>query len=79
MKVRLSGSAVLFLALLCGAVVDAQQRTGPPDYPVVSSGNPLIREGDAQYGRRQEKRVGSLADKGAIAAAVRAYDTASEA
>lgn len=39
----------------------------------------MIREGDAHYARRQEKRVGSVADKAEIAAAVRAYDTAAEA
>ncbi len=42
-------------------------------------GNPLIREGDAHYARRQDKRVGAVADKSEIAAAVRAYDTAAEA
>lgn len=78
-RIRLRSGSVLPCAFLCASIAWPQQRTGPPDSPVASPGNPLIREGDSQYVRRQEKRVGSVADKGAIAAAVRAYDTASEA
>jgi len=76
--------ALVGVLLLGGLVLAgsgfAQQRIEPPG-PLEprSSGNPLIREGDAHFNRRQDKRVGAVADKGEIAAAVRAYDTAAEA
>jgi len=57
----------------------AQQRLEPPNPLEPRQGNPLIREGDSHYARRQEKRVGAVPDKSEIAAAVRAYDTAAEA
>ena len=73
--------------LLLGGAAGAQQRqqpqesSGPPNpHPIErQQGNPYIREGDVHYSRRQDKRVGAIADKGEIAASVRAYDTATEA
>jgi hypothetical protein len=77
----------LAIFLLAGAAAAQQQQqqpqesSGPPNpHPIErQQGNPYIREGDVHYSRRQDKRVGAIADKGEIAAAVRAYDTASEA
>lgn len=66
-------------ALLGAGPAAAQQRREPPNPLDPRPGNPLIREGDSHYAHRQEKRVGSLADKTEIGAAVRAYDTAAEA
>src|SRR6266498_2774010 len=77
------------LILSCAGAVGAQQQqqqqqpqsVGPPNpHPIErQQGNPYILEGDAHYARRQDKRVAAIADKGEIAAAVRAYDTATEA
>jgi hypothetical protein len=79
------------LILSCAGAVGAQQQqqqqqqqpqsVGPPNpHPIErQQGNPYILEGDRHYSRRQDKRVAAIADKGEIAAAVRAYDTASEA
>ena len=57
----------------------AQQRIEPPNPMEPKQGNPYIREGDAHYGRREDKRVGPVADRSEITAATRAYETASEA
>ncbi len=71
---------MLFAAGLAAcAAASGQQRLEPPGPMEPRQGNPLVREGDAHFNRRQEKRVGAVADKGEIAAAVRAYDTAAEA
>jgi hypothetical protein len=86
MSLRTSALRSLAIFLLAGAA-DAQQQqqpqesSGPPNpHPIErQQGNPYIREGDVHYSRRQDKRVAAIADKGEIAAAVRAYDTASEA
>jgi len=78
--VKILGSGFFLAAgLVVCAPAAGQQRLEPPSPLEPRQGNPLIREGDAHYARRQEKRVGALADKGEIAAAVRAYDTAAEA
>jgi len=77
--------AIFLLAGAAGAQQQQQQQqpqsVGPPNpHPIErQQGNPYILEGDAHYARRQDKRVGAVADKSEIAAAVRAYDTASEA
>jgi hypothetical protein len=60
-------------------VARAQERVQNPYPKMAQAGNPLIREGDSHYARRQEKRVGAVAGKSEIAAAVRAYTTATEA
>jgi len=86
MSLRTLALCSLAIFLLAGAA-DAQQQqqpqesSGPPNpHPIErQQGNPYIREGDVHYSRRQDKRVAAIADKGEIAAAVRAYDTASEA
>jgi hypothetical protein len=78
--VRIGPAGLAFLVgTLNAASVLAQQRLEPPSPLEPKSGNPYIREGDSHYARRQEKRVGAVADRGEIAAAVRAYDTASQA
>ncbi len=85
MSLRTSALRSLAIFLLAAAA-DAQQQqpqesSGPPNpHPIErQQGNPYIIEGDRHYSRRQDKRVAAIADKGEIAAAVRAYDTASEA
>lgn len=78
MKLLANGLLLSVGVSICAAV-SAQQRLEPPNPLEPPHGNPLIREGDLHYGRRQEKRVGATADKGEIAAAIRAYDTAAEA
>jgi hypothetical protein len=76
---------ILLFAGAAGAQQPQQQQeqpsVGPPNpHPIErQQGNPYIIEGDKHYSRRQDKRVAAIADKGEIAAAVRAYDTASEA
>jgi hypothetical protein len=75
-RIRAAGLAVLF-ALAGG--LRAQQRLEPPSPLQPKSGNPFLRDGDSHYARRQEKRVGAVADRSEIAAAVRAYDTAAQA
>jgi len=64
---------LLFAAAHDGAAqqVDPERGTGP--------GNPLVKEGDRWYGRRQEGRNGSLASNGPIAQAIAAYDEAARA
>ena len=68
------------IALLAAALVAAsQQRVEPPDSISVPDRNPLIVEADAHYGRRQEGRVGALANPREIAQAVAGYDRARQA
>jgi len=69
----------LLSAMLGPGMAAAQQRLEPPSPLEPKQGNPYIREGDAHYGRREDKRVGPVADRGEIAAATRAYETSSEA
>lgn len=70
---------LLVASLMFAPGMAAQQRLEPPSPLEPKAGNPYIREGDAHYGRREERRVGAVADKSEIAAAARAYETASEA
>jgi hypothetical protein len=79
MRISSRRLAASLCPLLAASLGHAQQRLEPPSPLEPRQGNPLIREGDTHYGRRQEKRVGSMADKTEIASAVRAYDTATEA
>jgi hypothetical protein len=72
-------AAAVAAALLVCAATGAQQRKEYPDPNAAGRGNPLIRDGDNWFARRQEKRVGSVADRAAITAAVRSYETATEA
>jgi len=65
--------------LLAAAPVIGQPKSSYPDPNEGISGNPLVREGDSWFARRQEQRVGLVADRAPISAAVRAYETASEA
>ncbi|MGH9363806.1 MAG: hypothetical protein ACRD1B_00880 [Thermoanaerobaculia bacterium] len=73
------GFAAVVCGLLCAGLAQAQQRLEPPDPALPAAGNPLIREGDLHYARRQDMRVGAVAGKSEIAAAVRAFSTATEA
>jgi hypothetical protein len=77
--IRAIGRAASVGVFLVAVGAGAQQRTEYPNPNPSSSGNPLIREGDGWFARRQDKRVGSVADRAAITAAVRAYETATEA
>ena len=71
--------AIAAIALLAAPSLRAQQKNEYPDPNAGRARNPLIREGDSWFARRQDGRVGSLADRAPITAAVRAYETASEA
>ncbi len=69
-------SRALTLLLLLAAAhaagqIDPERGTGP--------GNPLVKEGDRWYGRRQEGRNGSRASNGPIAQAIASYDEAARA
>ena len=66
-------------AIFAAATAAAQQKTEYPDPNAGTVRNPLIRDGDTWFAKRQEQRIGSVADKAAINAAVRSYETASEA
>jgi tetratricopeptide (TPR) repeat protein len=66
---------VLFLA----AVLLAASQQKSPDAIDVPDRNPLIVEADRHYGRRQEGRVGAVANPREIALAVSGYDRASQA
>jgi hypothetical protein len=66
------------LLLASPAPAAAQQSVNQQE--IRSSGsNPLIVEGDVHYNRRQDGRVGSLADGREIALAIASYDTATQA
>ena len=67
-------TSAVFFALLLAA---SQQKS--PDAIDVPDRNPLIVEADAHYGRRQEGRVGAVANPREIALAVSGYDRASQA
>jgi hypothetical protein len=69
-------SIAFFAAALLAAT---QQKSEPPDAIHVPDRNPLIVEADAHYGRRQEGRVGAVANPREIALAVGGYDQASQA
>ncbi len=66
----------LFAALLLAA---PQQKSEAPDAIRVPDRNPLIVEADVHYGRRQEGRVGAVANPREIARAVAGYDQAAQA
>lgn len=69
-------SAALFAAVL---LMDPQERVEGPNAINLPSQNPLIHEADAHYARRQEGRVGALANSREIALAIAGYDTAAQA
>jgi hypothetical protein len=77
--VRIWTLGLLVASAVLAPGMAAQQRLEPPNPLEPKQGNPYIREGDAHYGRREDKRAGPVADRGEIAAAARAYETASEA
>jgi tetratricopeptide (TPR) repeat protein len=56
-----------------------QERVEGPNAIAVPSQNPLITEGDVHYAKRQDGRVGAVANPREIAQAIAAYDHASEA
>jgi hypothetical protein len=77
-------AAVFALAACAAATARAQPTTGTglPDrtlIPYTQSSNPLVREGDRMYLRRQEGRVGGLASAGPINQAIALYDKATQA
>lgn len=67
------------LLLALPARASAQQSINPQELPKPSGTNPLIAEGDAHYGRRQDGRTGILAGGREIALAIAAYDSAAQA
>jgi len=81
--VRLLKSGWLLAALVAASPSSGQQSVQPPPdrssyLPQAYSTNPLVKEGDQWYGRRQEGRVGAKANPGAINQAIAAYDKAAE-
>lgn len=67
-------------ALLAVLVLAAtQERVEGPNAISLPSQNPLITEADAHYSRRQDGRVGAVANPREIAQAVAGYDRAAEA
>jgi hypothetical protein len=74
---RASGSLLLAAAtFLSGAAARAQD---PHQFPDVTGRNPYVIQGDSAFARRQEGRVGAVANPRPIAQAIAAYQTASEA
>lgn len=71
-----ASAAVLSAVLMTGAL---QEKVEGPDAIRVPGVNPLISQADAHYARRQEGRVGALANPREIGLAVSGYDTASRA
>ncbi len=67
------------IALLAFLALAAQERVEGPNAISLPSQNPLITEADTHYARRQDGRVGALANPREIAQAVAAYDRAAEA
>ena len=72
---------VWFAGLILGlsARAGAQQSINPQELPRPSATNPLIAEGDAHYGRRQDGRMEGVAGGREIALAIAAYDSAAQA
>jgi hypothetical protein len=70
-----------FLGLVLGlpALARAQQSINPQESVRPSGTNPLIVEGDAHYGRREDGRAGLLAGGREIALAIAGYDSAAQA
>lgn len=77
MRRALGGLLLAAAALSFGAVARAQEPHQFPDQ--ASRRNPYDIEGDEAYSRRQEGRVGAVANPRPIAQAIAAYQTASEA
>jgi tetratricopeptide (TPR) repeat protein len=70
----------MILAVLAAvALAGAQERVEGPNAISLNPQNPLITEADAHYSRRQDGRVGALANPREIAQAVAGYDRAAEA
>jgi hypothetical protein len=69
-------SVALFAAAL---LVGSQERVEGPNAISLPSQNPLISEADAHYARRQDGRVGALANPREIALAIAGYDRAAQA
>jgi len=69
----------VFGLLAVVALAAAQERVEGPNAIALPSQNPLVTEGDAHYARRQDGRVGALANPREIAQAVASYDRAAEA
>jgi hypothetical protein len=70
----------MFQPLLLLIVLAAtQQKTEGPDAIYVPSRNPLIVDADQHYGRRQDGRVGAVANSREILLAIAGYDKASAA
>jgi len=72
-------AAVLIAALLAAAPLAAQAGLGSDTQQFSSSRNPYVVKGDQAYSRRQEGRIGAVADGRPIAEAIAAYQTAAEA
>jgi tetratricopeptide (TPR) repeat protein len=70
-------TALALLAVF--ALAAAQERVEGPNAISLPSRNPLVTEADAHYSRRQDGRVGAMANPREIAQAVAGYDRASEA
>ena len=70
-------TTLVLLAVI--ALTSPQERVEGPNAISLPSQNPLITEADMHYARRQDGRVGALANPREIAQAVAAYDHASEA
>lgn len=68
-----------FALLAVVALAGSQEKVEGPNAINVPSQNPLITEGDVHYARRQDGRVGALANSREIALAVASYDRAAEA
>ena len=71
MPVRALTLLLLFAAANAAGQIDPEKGTGP--------GNPLVKEGDRWYSRRQEGRNGSRAANGPIAQAIAKYEEAARA
>jgi hypothetical protein len=70
---------IVFAVLAVVAMAAAQEKVEGPNAISLPSQNPLITEGDVHYSRRQDGRVGNLANPREIALAVASYDRAAEA
>lgn len=72
-------AVALLAALLAASPLAAQAGLGSDTQEKVDSRNPYVAKGDKAYARRQEGRVGAVADGRPIAEAIAAYQTAAEA
>ena len=69
----------MFALLAVVAMAAAQEKVEGPNAISLPSQNPLITEADVHYARRQDGRVGALANPREDALAVAGYDRAAEA